>query len=765
MPEKKHKAVIPIPDEAMSKLEPHLKSGYYKKNYGDPIDGTKYIDEKGQFWMFVARFMKDGNKADVPQMYCDDGKWHAGNPKDKNRPLLGIDKLSDKPVLITEGEKTFKVKLKGYDNISWSGGTGQIKKSNWKALKDHKEIIIWPDYDKQIDKKTGKLFPDIEQPGLKAALYIKSQLPQAKILNTYRDNTRKSGWDIADCEDPLKFIKETEEYIYIPPEEKKTEIKPGYVPFKFLGFDDGRHYFIPKGSNIVKKINFGQFTKARLLELAPLSYWEMEFHQKKGFDVDSAIDYIIRESESKGFFMPDNVRGAGVWFDENRIIVNNGHGLQDCNNHSINMDHSKYHYVMSDKKMGDLSGEVSTVDQGTKLIDLFITQGFETDLEAISVLGWSLIAPFGGILKWRPHLWITGPIQTGKSYLLENLIHPLTGPFSFVGSGKDSAAGLYRALWKDPCPVLKDEMEPGRDKDNKKRIDEVLDTARNASSNFSAYKTISNQHGGVDRFCIRSMFCFSSVVPYFTGDAIESRVLICRLKSLVRAREKKRKTIEMLRTGFFDDPGIFIRKIFKNLQTIIINIEIIKNVIKDILNDDRKSDNYAPLFAAYFSLITDEIMKPAKIGNYMQKIFFDLEHYTDGSDEDKLLKQIFDEHLRIDPSKTLSIGEILLNNNNELDYNHEEIATLARNGIKIHKSKYLAIARNHTHIKKILQDTIYSGRYEEVLKRHDFAENTTPAVRFAGVNSRAILLDWERVKKKYFEDEETEESGDLFNPF
>jgi putative DNA primase/helicase len=768
--EKKYKPVIPIPEDALNKLNDHINGDWIRKEYGEPKDGTEYRDKNNNVWMCVVRHVKDGDKNDVPYCYNDDGKWHAGNPLKKDRPLLGIDKLTGgNPVLIVEGEKCQKVKVENYDLLTWSGGTNQISKSDWRQLLKCKSVIIWPDCDHKKDKR-GIEFPREQQPGLKAAIYIKSILSQAKILDIYQKD-HSDGWDIYDAKeegiDLKKFIENTPEYM--PPEPQKENIDIDIFPFKFLGFDDGRHYFIPKGSNIVKKIPFGQFSKSKLLELAPLSFWCMEFPIKTGFNIDSATDFIIRESESKGFFMPDNVRGAGVWYDDGKIIVNNGQTLQDCENNKLEMSQSKYHYVMSDKKMGNLTGNVSTIEEGKNLIDLFLVQGFETNLEAFSVLGWSLIAPFGGILKWRPHLWITGPIQTGKSFLLENLIHPLTGPFSFVGSGKDSAAGLYRTLWKDPCPVIKDEMEPGRDRDTRKRIDEVLETARNASSDFSAYKTISNQHGGVDRFCIRSMFCFSSVVPYFTGDAIESRVLICRLKNLARAKDKKKKTIEIMNTGIYSDPGKFRRKIFKNLKNIIQSIEILKGIIKDVLHDDRKADNFAPLFAAFFSLIHDEIIEKKKIADYLADILSQLETSDDESDEDKLLKSIFDYHIKLDNTKVVSIAELILYSSDIMTVEEDKTATLNRHGIKIYEFKdkvvYLAIARNHSQLKKILTDTIYSGRYEEVLKRHDFAISDQPSVRFAGTSTRAILLDWDKVKSKYFEDPDAkiDSSEDLLN--
>lgn len=152
----------------------------------------------------------------------------------------------------------------------------------------------------------------------------------------------------------------------------------------------------------------------------------------------------------------------------------------------------------------------------------------------------------------------------------------------------------------------------------------------------------------------------------------------------------------------------------------------------------------------------------------MEEILSQIDKYDDGTDEDKLLKTIFDYHIRLNPSETISIAELIISNKDTQTENREELKILSRQGIRFYEKdsvKYLAIARNHTHLKKILSDTIYSGRYEEVLKRHNFSEAHYPAIRFAGVNTRAILLQWDKVKAKYFDDVDDSDVSNLFDVF
>jgi putative DNA primase/helicase len=542
--------------------------------------------------------------------------------------------------------------------------------------------------------------------------------------------------------------------------EKNTEI---YRPFICIGHDEGKHYFLTKRSNMIKKFSFGSFNQNKLLELAPLAYWIQQYPAKTGFKIDSAIDEIISESENKGYYQPDKIRGAGVWKDNSDIIINNGNYIEDQNGNRLENYNTNYYYVTSEKKMGSFSGEMATAEQGKTLIDLFRAQHFESELATVCALGWTLIAPFCGILKWRPHIWITGPSGAGKSWGMENIIAPLCGPFAYIGTGKDTDAGLYRDLWKDPQPVIKDEMEPGKNKKTKERIEAILETARNASSNFSSYKTIANTSGGVDRFCIRSTFCFSSVLPYFFGDAIASRIIVCRLK-FFQKKIKAKETIEIMKTGIMKKPEIFRKRTFKYLNIVLKNIDVLRNVISDIRGNQRQADNYAPLLAAYINLTYTDILTEEKAYNLIGDLIKIDDEHIETFDEDKLFDEIFCYKIKT-YQEEISIGELIY------DYEGASIErknVLHRYGIRLYRKNddgitYLAICQNYPAIQTILASTIYAGKYSEVLKRHELAEKCTVTIRFAAQIHRAILFNWELIKAKYFEEEEQSDLDYLEN--
>lgn len=802
--QKKYKPVIPFDSEKLKILNEHIKNKYIIEKYGTIVDGWTYRNQDGKPWICTVRFEKDGKKDVVPFYFADDGKFHAGNPVNKNRDLFNRHLLkSDSKVVIVEGEKKASIQIGDYLLMTSIGGVNQIEKSNFSILENIEEIIIIPDFD-QLNDIRGDLLPEIEQPGLKYAFAIKSKLPHAKILNTYKDISKPSGYDIYDMQkegiDLLKFIQECEEYEILQPENSdksnvsignnsgnnnnrnmslENETHPEIIaPFLFLGHNEQSHFFLPRGSNIIKKISFGSFSKTKLIELAPLSWWCMEFPDKGNFVFDSAVDWVIRCSELQGFFFPERIRGTGVWIDEERIIINDGDKLKDHSGEHITDIKSKHFYVKSEKRMGDFSGRQSTNEEGEYFVKLIRAQGFQSKLEGNQVIGWSLLAPFGGILSWRPHLWITGPKGCGKSFLLENIIEPICRPYIHRGSGKDSSPGIYRSLRNTPMPVLLDEMEPGNanNKDAKQRIEEKLELARNASSDFSANITLTNKDGHGETFCTRSCFCCSSVVPHMMGEAIESRFLLSRMNGFEKSPNKRRETKEMLETGIMKDPGIFKRRMYYNLDSFLKNIEILKDLLYEEM-PNRKADNFAPVFSAIHTITRGGIIQEREgFKNYILESIEKSQPKEDISDEDILLRAIFDYTVRTQDNNHLSIAELINPADTQNFIVEEKNILLKRYGIckymsegknNIPYGEYLAIATAHGSIRDILKDTMYSDRYVSVLERHPAVELTIkPSIRFAGQVKKAVLLKWNVIKKMYFDENiEIEDITDDMIPF
>lgn len=244
---KKYSKPVIIPDTSESKksLKKRVNSEWCLKNWGKPKVISRYFNKYGDWVFCVCRFEsekkstdKKRSKNDILFYLGDDGKWNSKWHEDlKPFPPFGVHNLKDNnlPVLIVEGEKCGRISVPGYNVISWIGGTANVSKTDWSELR-RREVYIWPDADSAMDKNNEYFLSREQQPGMKAAFYIKSQLPKAKILEIYRHKPIEDlpgGWDLADHVeeggDPEQFIED-----YTPHKSISVEIDPYQVYRKFI---------------------------------------------------------------------------------------------------------------------------------------------------------------------------------------------------------------------------------------------------------------------------------------------------------------------------------------------------------------------------------------------------------------------------------------------------------------------------------------------------------------------------------------------------
>ncbi len=78
------------------------------------------------------------------------------------------------------------------------------------------------------------------------------------------------------------------------------------------------------------------------------------------------------------------------------------------------------------------------------------------------MLGWIVAATIGGALEWRPHLMFTAPAESGKTFFLDQVVHPILG-FHVEKTHDATIAGVTRYTRNSGLPILIDEAEPTAD--------------------------------------------------------------------------------------------------------------------------------------------------------------------------------------------------------------------------------------------------------------------------------------------------------------
>jgi len=747
-------ALIPIPQEATAALNSEIKSEYARREHGDVGGGWRYHTADGGWAFAVVRYNKpSGGKDVIPYYYGTDSRWHEGQAYPDGRPLYNLPALADaEKILIVEGEKCAAVKVPGYVLTTWSAGASSTSKTDFSPLGEAAKagrVTIWPDADES---------------GIKAARAIMNRIPGARILDV---GERPEGWDIADAEaagmDLSAFIESCPNFDVTSapaPDEETAQF------FRCLGYDAEKYWFLREGKRSPQAIVFGSWTTSKLQELAPLAWWGMRglCGDQGAIKLSVAQDYVIGIQDQVGRHDPDRLRGAGVWRDENDIIVNDGRRIiqRDGTVQSYQDFKTKSFYLSSDAIFGNVSGDASSDQAGHDLFELFQAQGWARPSHALAAFGWSLIAPFGGVLAWRPHIWVSGRKGTGKSYTLDNLIVPLVGPFGYKGSGKDSEAGIRRSLRTDARPAILDEMEP-LDKRSAEKVTSILTLARNASSDASSFMTIANADGGTINFRIRSSFCFASIQVPDRGAAIESRILRAELRwhTSEAMRQKRERTATLLKRCF-KDPGIFRRRIFRSLPQILDNIEFLRTSgAMDQVGDQRQVDQWAPILAAAFA-----VMHSGSIDSQIGDSFFspwvdELSSYQDDSveDEDRVIEHILGSQIENDSKKRRTVAEVLSAAANFADADKAEAADLlARYGMRLISKdgkEVLAIASRSDAIAGLLRGTPYEAGYDAQIRRHPLCltPTSTSTARLCGMTVRVRLLDWEEFRRIYMKGE------------
>lgn len=161
--------------------------------YGLPAATWTYRTVDGHVAGVVCRFQfKDGSKDVIPYTWCrhKDGRegWRWKSML-APRLLYGLPLLARwpaRPVLVVEGEKTADAARRLLGGaavvVTWAGGSKAIDRTCWTPLEGRK-VSVWPDAD---------------EPGIKAAAWVKERLGKVRVITPPADAV--PGWDLADAE-------------------------------------------------------------------------------------------------------------------------------------------------------------------------------------------------------------------------------------------------------------------------------------------------------------------------------------------------------------------------------------------------------------------------------------------------------------------------------------------------------------------------------------------------------------------------------------
>ena len=302
-----------------------------------------------------------------------------------------------------------------------------------------------------------------------------------------------------------------------PPPTGRGRRLPRGFPITPLGHNGGVFYFLDRsfqlrqvaGEKLVRAAirTLAVGDNAALIEVAPRM--GAKGPSRTNWDGEILADILQRGCYDKGIIdVTERVRGPGAWRDpDDSLILHCGDRVLRGPRDSPPGEYGGYIYPAGEPipKPAPLLSLAGDRSPARDLLALLKTWNWSRpEIDPHLLLGWIGAAKIGGALHWRPTLWPTGDLSTGKSTLL-NLLRLIFGPTAVHYITDSTAAGIWQRVKHSSLPVMLDEAEAETTHERMRRL---VNLARQASSGAIVLR------GGADHqatsFTVRSCFLFSA---------------------------------------------------------------------------------------------------------------------------------------------------------------------------------------------------------------------------------------------------------------
>ena len=739
-----------------------------------------YRNAAGEVLFWIQRIrLRSGGKAFLHRVWLD-GDWHRPSRRDAfscdwptPRPLYGLPDLLQRPeapVLVVEGEGTADAAARLFPQhvvLTWPNGSKAIAKADWTPLAG-RSVTLWPDADEAgqaaMQSLAALLHPLDCQLHLVA---LPADLP--------------AGWDLADADwTPRQAARQLAKAAKPwaapdaggdggaaepdggdsghgnggPAAPGPTAARP-QAPFQCLGYDADANFYQPGSTGQVIRLARGCHTATHMVALAPLEYWETLYPSRTGVNWPAAASDLHRSSAAMGIFAVERIRGRGAWWDEGRTVLHLGDRLiTPEGEQAITKPFRSRHIYQRLKRLEGPCGVTPlTVPEAAVIVSIANRFRWEVPASGTLLLGWVVLAPICGALRWRPHIWLTAGAGSGKSQILDRFVAPLLGDLSLVVVGATTEAGLRQTICSDAVPVVFDEAE-SNEKGDQQRMQAILSLARVASSESSAEMLKGSPSGDVSRYRVRSMFLMSSIATALKQGADKSRFAQLTLRSPTEMGKEERESHWQSLDRDLEHhvtPELARRLIARTVSLIPVirqAVVVFSAAAARHFDSQRLGDQYGTLMAGAWSLLSDAVPTQEEAEHCIA--CHDWESYsqsTEVPDEARCIQTILQRQVRVetdDKPVTRTIGELV-----ELAACHTTcldvspglaVQTLGRHGLRVDQDRLL-VSNTAKAIEQFLADTAWQNSWPVVLLRLGGAQRAGP-VRFcgAGMVSRAVAI-------------------------
>jgi len=145
-----------------------------------------------------------------------------------------------------------------------------------------------------------------------------------------------------------------------------------------------------------------------------------------------AGEALLKTRRSAGPFDPTKLRSRGVWLEDGVVVENLCTPLQPG---------LKHIYLCFAK----LTFDSTTKPEVKRFLKLLQSLPWRNEQDAVLFFGWLAVAPICGALTWRPHCFIYGPPNAGKTSA-HNSASDILYPLRVSADVQSTEAGIRQSL-------------------------------------------------------------------------------------------------------------------------------------------------------------------------------------------------------------------------------------------------------------------------------------------------------------------------------
>jgi putative DNA primase/helicase len=708
-----------------------------------------------------------------------DGRWHRPSKRDAftsewpaPRPIYRLPQLlaaPDAPVLVVEGERTANraaLLFPDHAVVAWCHGKEGAKHTDWAPMAG-RTVTLWPDNDRDGRAVMAWLADHLQGLGCTVAMVASQETEQPAKWDL--GDAWQEGWTPEHAAAELQRLAQSvlTGGAPEPPAPPTGEPERPRFPFDLLGFDNGLFFYQPHATGQVIRLTAASHNAAHLNMLAPLQWWEAAFPGGRGGPNYVEASSRLYELQHKvGIFDPARIRGRGAWWDDGRSVLHLGDRLLvDGVEQPLQLPGSRFKYQRLAAIELPQDVQPLTAEQGAEIIT--IAGGFLWDVPASGLLlaGWAALAPIGGALRWRPHIWLTAGKGSGKSTLLDRFLGTLLRDLALWPEGSSTEASLRQKLRCDALPVVMDEAE-SNEKSDRIRMQSILALARVSSSSSRGFIGRGGADGIAQQFMVRSMFLLCSINPALRHGADESRFAQLTMRNPASLPEAQRHAHwrdldQRLTAEITPDTGHALAARMVRLIPVVRDaVAVFRAAAAQRLGSQRQGDQYGTLLAGAWCLMHDRVPSEAEALRLIDEQ--DWEPYREAaeqSDEQRCLQFLLQHQVRVELERIVVDGPRVSARSSVITRSVWELAEAARSGTEggdvpvdaavAHLGRLgfrvdgdrLLISNTAEGIRRILRETPWGASWSTVLGRLDGAERVGPT-RFPGIAgvSRSVAI-------------------------